>query len=410
MVTGLYHLTKLRPGAHGEGHVYSSLAEAIMAYDRKVLHLQAPIRIRLAEVTPPTEVIEGGEWQTGEPWMADTTLGRVMFNELLPFDYPFVNDELPKKRQAAIINELAEQYSMTEVAQVLDRLKDAGFYWATRSGVTLAISDVIVPPNKQTILDGYEIKADQVNKRYQRGALSHQERNDEMVKIWSQASEEVAHAMEANFPEDNPIPTIVKSGAAGNMTQVRQLAGMRGLVANPKGEYIPRPIKANFREGLSVLEYFISTHGTRKGLADTALRTADSGYLTRRLVDVSQDVIVREVDCGTERSVSMAVTEEGAGGQLIAPPLHPDQHLRPLLGGRGAGRGRQRHRGQGRRPRRPGAAGAGRGRRQDDQGAQRAHLHVGHRHLRHVLRPLDGHRQAGGRRRGGRHRGGAVHR
>ncbi len=318
MVTGLYHLTKLRPGAHGEGHVYSSLAEAIMAYDRKVLHLQAPIRIRLAEVTPPTEVIEGGEWQTGEPWMADTTLGRVMFNELLPFDYPFVNDELPKKRQAAIINELAEQYSMTEVAQVLDRLKDAGFYWATRSGVTLAISDVIVPPNKQTILDGYEIKADQVNKRYQRGALSHQERNDEMVKIWSQASEEVAHAMEENFPEDNPIPTIVKSGAAGNMTQVRQLAGMRGLVANPKGEYIPRPIKANFREGLSVLEYFISTHGTRKGLADTALRTADSGYLTRRLVDVSQDVIVREVDCGTERSVSMAVTEEGAGGQLIA--------------------------------------------------------------------------------------------
>ena len=210
----------------------------------------------------------------------------MLFNELLPADYPFVNEALPKKRQAAIINDLAERYSMTEVAQVLDRLKDAGFYWATRSGVTLAISDVIVPPNKQTILDGYEAKADQVNKRYQRGALSHQERNDEMVKIWSQASEEVARAMEENFPEDNPIPTIVKSGAAGNMTQVRQLAGMRGLVANPKGEYIPRPIKANFREGLSVLEYFISTHGTRKGLADTALRTADSGYLTRRLVDV----------------------------------------------------------------------------------------------------------------------------
>ena len=226
----------------------------------------------------------------------------MLFNELLPADYPFVNEALPKKRQAAIINDLAERYSMTEVAQVLDRLKDAGFYWATRSGVTLAIYDVVVPPNKQTILDGYEAKADQVNKRYQRGALSHQERNDEMVKIWSQASEEVARAMEENFPEDNPIPTIVKSGAAGNMTQVRQLAGMRGLVANPKGEYIPRPIKANFREGLSVLEYFISTHGTRKGLADTALRTADSGYLTRRLVDVSQDVIVREVDCGTERS------------------------------------------------------------------------------------------------------------
>jgi len=215
---------------------------------------------------------------------------------------------------------------MTEVAQVLDRLKDAGFYWATRSGVTMSISDVVVPPNKQQILDGYEIKADQVNKRYQRGALSHQERNDEMVKIWNQASEEVARAMEANFPEDNPIPTIVKSGAAGNMTQVRQLAGMRGLVANPKGEYIPRPIKANFREGLSVLEYFISTHGTRKGLADTALRTADSGYLTRRLVDVSQDVIVREVDCGSERSITMPVTEETADGTLI-----PHRYIRTSI-------------------------------------------------------------------------------
>ena len=315
MVTGLYHLSRLREEAHGKGGVYSSVAEAIMAYDRKALHLQAPIRIRLHDVVPTGGGAEG--WSHGEPWLAETTLGRVLFNELLPPDYPFVNEILPKKRQAMIINDLAERYSMTEVAQVLDRLKDAGFYWATRSGVTMSVTDVIVPPNKQEILDGYEAKADQVNKRYQRGALSHQERNDEMVKIWTQASEEVARAMEENFPEDNPIPTIVKSGAAGNMTQVRQLAGMRGLVANPKGEYIPRPIKANFREGLSVLEYFISTHGTRKGLADTALRTADSGYLTRRLVDVSQDVIVREVDCGTERSIAMPVTEETADGRLI---------------------------------------------------------------------------------------------
>jgi DNA-directed RNA polymerase subunit beta' len=294
-----------------------------------VLHLQAPIKIRLHGVVPPAEVypslVEKG-WSPGEPYLAETTLGRVLFNELLPPDYPFVNEILPKKRQAMIINDLAERYSMTEVAQCLDRLKDAGFYWATRSGVTIAISDVVVPPNKQEILDGYETKAEQVNKRYLRGALSHQERNDEMVKIWTQASEEVARAMEANFPEDNPIPTIVASGAAGNMTQVRQLAGMRGLVANPKGEYIPRPIKANFREGLSVLEYFISTHGTRKGLADTALRTADSGYLTRRLVDVSQDVIVREVDCGTERSVSMAVTEEKADGTLI-----PHRYIRTSI-------------------------------------------------------------------------------
>ena len=345
------------------------------------------------------------------PWLADTTLGRVLFNELLPADYPFVNEPLPKKRQAAIINDLAERYSMTEVAQVLDRLKDAGFYWATRSGVTIAISDVIVPPNKQTILDGYEVKADQVNKRYQRGALSHQERNDEMVKIWSQASEEVARAMEENFPEDNPIPTIVKSGAAGNMTQVRQLAGMRGLVANPKGEYIPRPIKANFREGLSVLEYFISTHGTRKGLADTALRTADSGYLTRRLVDVSQDVIVREVDCGTERS-----SHDGRhGGDLRRAPAGRTATSAPA-----STRARSAEDVTG-------PDGELVVRRGDDLGdpALEALVAAGVKTIKvrsaltctsatgicgYVLRPLDGHRQAGGRRRGGRHRRGAVDR
>ena len=232
-----------------------------------------------------------------------------------------------------------------------------------------------------------------------------------MVKIWSQASEEVAKAMEENFPADNPIPLIVQSGAAGNMTQVRQLAGMRGLVANPKGEYIPRPIKANFREGLSVLEYFISTHGTRKGLADTALRTADSGYLTRRLVDVSQDVIVREVDCGTERG---DLDAGHRGGQRTAGWI-PHRHVRTSVYARTAAEDVV---GAGRRlvlsPRattsatrrstrwsRPASA---------DQGAQRPDLHVGHRHLRHVLRPLDGHRQAGGRRRGGRHRRGAVDR
>ena len=255
---------------------------------------------------------------------------------------------------------------MTEVAQVLDRLKDAGFYWATRSGVTLADRPTcVVPPNKQEILDGYEAQAEQINKRYLRGALSHQERNDELVKIWTQASEEVAKAMEANFPRGQPDPARSCSpGAAGNMAQVRQLGGHAGLVANPKGEYIPRPIKSNFREGLSVLEYFISTHGTRKGLADTALRTADSGYLTRRLVDVSQDVIVREVDCGTERAIIMPVTEEGPGGTPDPAPLHPHERLRPHVGRRRRRAGRRRGRAARRRPRRPGAGRAGRGGRQ----------------------------------------------
>ncbi|RZS37197.1 DNA-directed RNA polymerase subunit beta' [Herbihabitans rhizosphaerae] len=310
MVTGLFHLTRLDEDGLGKGQAFSSPAEAIMAYDRKSVSLQAPVKIRLADRTPGPGMQPEG-WEPGTPWLAETTLGRVLFNELLPEDYPFMNEPMPKKRQAAIVNDLAERYPMVTVARTLDKLKDAGFYWATRSGVTIAISDVLVPPRKKEILDSYEAKADQVEKRYQRGQLSHAERNAELVKVWTLATDEVAAAMEDYIPDTNPISTIVKSGAAGNMTQVRSLAGMRGLVSNPKGEYIPRPIKANFREGLSVGEYFIATHGARKGLADTALRTADSGYLTRRLVDVSQDVIVREVDCGTSRGIVATLAEDG---------------------------------------------------------------------------------------------------
>ncbi|MBP2476130.1 DNA-directed RNA polymerase subunit beta' [Crossiella equi] len=316
MVTGLFHLTKLREGANGEGGAYSSPAEAIMAYDLGALHLQAKVKIRLTDRLPARGMEPEG-WEPGQSWLAETTLGRVLFNDLLPADYPFINRQLPKKSQAEIINDLAERYPMVTVAQTLDKLKDAGFYWATRSGVTVAISDVVVPEAKPALLDAYEAKADQVEKRYQRGLLSHVERNNELVKIWTEATNEIAQVMEDNFPDDNPISVIVKSGAAGNMTQVRQLAGMKGLVSNTKGEYIPRPIKANFREGFSVLEYFISTHGARKGLADTALRTADSGYLTRRLVDVSQDVIVREIDCGTERGIIMPITEPTADGGWV---------------------------------------------------------------------------------------------
>ena len=321
MVTGLFHLTRPKDDAKGVGLAFSSPAEAIMAYDRKVIDLQASIKVRIKD-RAPSPGDKPADWEPGTPWLATTTLGRVLFNDLLPEDYPFMNEPMPKKRQAAIVNDLAERYPMVTVARTLDKLKDAGFHWATRSGVTIAISDVIVPPNKQTILDGYEEKASAVEKRYQRGQLSATERNNELVKVWGNATEEVAAAMEANYPDSNPIPTIVKSGAAGNMTQIRQLSGMNGLVTNPRGEFIPRPIKSNFREGLSVLEYFIATHGARKGLADTALRTADSGYLTRRLVDVSQDVIVREVDCGTTRGIMMKVGELGPDNVVIR-----DQHV-----------------------------------------------------------------------------------
>ncbi|AQA01807.1 DNA-directed RNA polymerase subunit beta' [Mycobacterium sp. MS1601] len=330
MVTGLYFLTTEVPGDLGEftaatsespeTGTYSSPAEAIMAMDRGALSVRAKIKVRMTRLRPPAEIeaqLFPNGWKPGDAWTAHTTLGRVLFNELLPVGYPFVDKQMHKKVQAAIINDLAERYPMIVVAQTVDKLKDAGFHWATRSGVTVSMADVLVPPQKAAILDRYEGEADGIEKKYQRGALTADERREALVKIWQEATDEVGKALEEYYPADNPITLLPKSGATGNMTQVRNLAGMKGLVTNPKGEYIPRPIKSSFREGLTVLEYFINTHGARKGLADTALRTADSGYLTRRLVDVSQDVIVRETDCGTERGIVVTIAEKTDDGALL---------------------------------------------------------------------------------------------
>ncbi len=317
MVLGLFFLTSRREEMRGEGRMFSSVAEAIMAYDSKQLDLQALITVRLpGGVIPPLgfETAEG--WSKGDPLTLVTTLGRALFNEALPADYPFVDLEVGKKQLSGIVNDLAERYPKVQVAATLDALKAAGFHWATRAGVTIAIDDVVTPPNKAEILNGYEARAEKVQSQYEKGLITDDERRQELIEIWTRATNDVADAMQANFPATNPVWMMVNSGARGNMMQVRQIAGMRGLVANPKGEIIPRPIKSNFREGLSVLEYFISTHGARKGLADTALRTADSGYLTRRLVDVSQDVIIREEDCGTDRGLVMRIAEPGHDGVL----------------------------------------------------------------------------------------------
>ncbi|MGO1465827.1 MAG: DNA-directed RNA polymerase subunit beta', partial [Candidatus Corynebacterium faecigallinarum] len=248
-------------------------------------------------------------WQKGQVWLASTTLGRVLFNELLPWNYPFVNGVMGKKPQAAVINDLAAKYPMITVAQTVDKLKDAGFYWATRSGVTITMHDVLVLPNKHEILDGYEQRARVIEKKLARGKINQTERYNSLVDLWKEATDFVGESVEKLYPDDNPIPMIVKSGAAGNMRQIWTLAGMKGMVTNSRGDYITRPIKTSFREGLSVLEYFNNSHGSRKGLADTALRTADSGYLTRRLVDVAQDVIVREDDCGTSKGVTIPLAE-----------------------------------------------------------------------------------------------------
>jgi DNA-directed RNA polymerase subunit beta' len=301
-------------GMKGEGRAFSSVAEALMAYDRGELAIGAMCKIRFQGITPP----KGASPRADGSLVLETTLGRALFNEALPQDYPYVNLEVGKKQLGQIVNDLAELYPKVQVATTLDKLKDLGFKWATRSGVTISISDVQTPASKPQILAGYEDKAAKIDKQFSRGKLTDAERHQELVQLWSDATNELTAAMEANFTKDNPIFMMVNSGARGNMTQMRQIAAMRGLVANPKGEIIARPITSNFREGLSVLEYFISTHGGRKGQADTALRTADSGYLTRRLVDVSQDVIIREEDCGTERGLPKVIAFENAAGKLVA--------------------------------------------------------------------------------------------
>jgi DNA-directed RNA polymerase subunit beta' len=316
MIIGLHHLTTVTPGAAGEGRAFSSIAEAILAKDQESLHLNAQVRIRLEGLYfREGEAPEG--FEQGKPFLHTTTLGRALFNETLPVDYPFVDAVADKSQLSSIVNDLAERYPKVEVAATLDRIKDAGFHWATRSGVTVALSDILTPPNKREIVAGYEKQAAKVQSQFEKGLTTDLERRAELIKIWTQATDDVQKAMRDNFPVDNTINRMVSSGARGNWLQIRNIAGMRGLVSNPKGDIIPRPIISSYREGLSVAEYFIATHGARKGLADTALRTADSGYLTRRLVDVSQDVIIREDDCGTNKGLELPIAAFDAQGTLV---------------------------------------------------------------------------------------------
>ena len=323
MIIGLFHLSSIRKGLPGEGRSFSSMAEARMAYDLGELHLNAKCKIRFeGDVVPPTDWSAPESWQAGDPIALETSLGRAVFNETLPVDFPYVNEAVDKKVLGRIVNALAERYEKVAVGASLDALKAAGFYWAGRSGATIAVSDVVVPGTKAEILDEAEKAASRIEHQFLTGRIEDEDRRRDLVDLWSAVTDHIAKEMRSNFDEMNAVNRMVSSGARGNWEQVRQIAGMRGLVADPKGSIIPRPIKSNYREGLSVLEYFIATHGARKGLADTALRTADSGYLTRRLVDVSQDVIVRERDCGTRRGLSKAIAHADSEGALV-----PDEQL-----------------------------------------------------------------------------------
>ena len=343
MIIGTYYLTQtpdpdveVDRDSHGQEVVpaFSSFAEAVMAHDFGRLDVNAICDIRFEEgITAPDGWVPPASWHEGDPITLRTSLGRAIFNTALPETFPYVNYVVDKKALGNIVNTLAESYSRVEVAASLDALKANGFYWSTWSGITVAFADVVSPASKPEILARYEAEAAKIEEQFDLGALTKKDRHSALINIWTDATAEVAQAMRDNFPARNTVYQMVVSGARGNWDQIRQLAGMRGLVADPKQRLIERPIKSNYREGLSVLEYFIATHGARKGLADTALRTADSGYLTRRLVDVSQDVIVREEDCGTRKGLTKRIfswrkmhepSEEEAARGIEAYPVPAD--------------------------------------------------------------------------------------
>lgn len=338
MVLGSYYLTIEKDGELGTGKIFSSMNEALMAYDNQAVGLHAPIKVRLTKEIngePVTKII-------------DATVGRLIFNSAIPQDIGFVDRSDPdnlfdlevtfvvtKKELGKIIDKCIRKHGTTETAIVLDKIKALGFKYSTRGAITISVSDMVIPEVKAKFIKETEDRIDNILKQYKRGLISDEERYNSVISAWTETVENIANALINNLDKFNPIYMMAHSGARGNVNQIKQLAGMRGLMADTSGRTIEIPIKANFREGLKVLEFFTSTHGARKGLADTALRTADSGYLTRRLVDVSQDVIVREFDCGTDKGIEVSDVKDGneiieglqerlVGRYTIDPIVHPE--------------------------------------------------------------------------------------
>ncbi len=302
IVLGCYYMTAVREGATGEytGNsqgTYGSFQEAILAHELGILELQALVRVR--------------DRRTGNE-LIETTVGRILFNEALPEEIAFVNELLDSRTLKDVVQDCYTTIGMDATSEVVDHIKNIGFHYATRSGVTMSVSEIKVPEEKQAIVGEAEKHIQSVNEQYQMGLITDQERYDATINVWNTATEDVTAVIQKRLPEYGSVFLMATSGAKGNIAQIRQMAGMRGLMSDPSGRIIELPIKSNFREGLSVLEYFISTHGARKGLADTALRTADSGYLTRRLIDVAQDVITLEDDCETLAGVWLTEPQDKA--------------------------------------------------------------------------------------------------
>ncbi|MDE5539902.1 MAG: DNA-directed RNA polymerase subunit beta', partial [Bacilli bacterium] len=308
MILGSYYLTMQVDGEKGEGMYFKDKEEAYMAYQNGDLELHAKVKVRM------TKEIDG-QMHTHP---IETTIGRIIYNEGIPQDLGFVDRtnyedkfrleiEFPvmKSNLGKIVSKCVDIHGLSVTAEVLDYIKSIGYKYSTKGAITVSVADVAVPEAKKKILEDSESQVEEISKQFRRGLITEDERYSSVIKVWEKATNDVTDAMKENFDDLNPIFMMAQSGARGNMNQLRQIAGMRGLMANTSGKAVEIPIKACFREGLDVLEYFISSHGARKGLADTALRTADSGYLTRRLVDVSQDIIVREEDCGTDEYIEV---------------------------------------------------------------------------------------------------------
>ncbi|MED3548889.1 DNA-directed RNA polymerase subunit beta' [Cytobacillus praedii] len=338
MVLGNYYLTLERDGAVGEGMIFKDINEALLAYQNGYVHLHTRVAVHAGSLKNPTFTEEENKK------LLISTVGKLIFNEILPTSFPYINEptrqnlevetpkqyfveqgtdvlsvirEMPlvdpfkKKILGNIIAEVFKRYKITETSKMLDRMKDLGFKYSTKAGITVGVADIVVLGEKEQIIHDAQNKVDNVMKQFRRGLITEDERYDRVISIWSAAKDVIQERLMKSLDKSNPIFMMSDSGARGNASNFTQLAGMRGLMANPAGRIIELPIKSSFREGLTVLEYFISTHGARKGLADTALKTADSGYLTRRLVDVAQDVIVREDDCGTDRGLKISSLKDG---------------------------------------------------------------------------------------------------
>src|SRR6185503_11949872 len=312
IVLGCYYLTKAKPGTKGEGRAFGNTDDVILGLEAGELETLTPIRLRftgrlldLSTARDDQDVIHT-EVVEVKGKIINTTVGRVILNEQLPKQMPYVNGLLKKKGLQQLVQKCYLDFGLERTVEMLDSLKNLGFAYATRSGLSIGIDDLVIPANKPQLVENARNEVIKVEQQYLEGAITNGERYNKIIAVWSEVTEKIADEMFGEMAEMdvtgkffNPVYVMADSGARGSKQQIRQLAGMRGLMAKPSGEIIETPITSNFREGLTVLQYFISTHGARKGLADTALKTADSGYLTRRLVDVAQDVIISEHDCGT---------------------------------------------------------------------------------------------------------------